>query len=127
MKMIPRRLEIHYQTRNGTKCCMAIYPEKLFPMTRAKLKKLDKVVQMDEDGNHDVFWMETIEILKSDAPKWLDGQIEAYDRIAESRRWVDESEYKEVKAVANSYRRAKKKLKGNIEFIERNFINDRRK
>lgn len=110
----------------GVKGHMTIYPERLFPMTRAKLKRLDKVVQMDF-MNRDTFWTDAVEILKTDGEKWLDGQIEAYDRIAERNRYLDKDYYRESKKVANAYRRAKKKLKGNIEFIERNFINDHSK
>lgn len=121
-----KKLELNYSTDGGVKGHMTIYPERLFPMTRAKLKRLDKVVQMDF-MNRDTFWTDAVETLKTDGEKWLDGQIEAYDRIAERNRYLDKDYYRESKKVANAYRRAKKKLKDNIEFIERNFINDHSK
>ena len=114
------RFELEYSTDYGsTTGKMKINPERFFTTTKANMKKLDKVVQLDW-MKRDTFWKDAVEAIRTDTTHYIDGQIEAYERIAEQA--TDKKEKKEARAVANAYKRDKKKLKGNIEFIEQNFI-----
>lgn len=98
---------------------MTIVPKLFFPATQAHLKKLDKVVQIDYH-NGSGFWERCLKAIEADTIPWIDGQIEAYQRLADKQKTAKQK--KRLQAVVKMYQTQKKKVQSNVEFIEHNFI-----